>query len=186
MTAINCCRKGHEYTQENLRIVVIKGAQVRQCRQCDKDRAQAKRDALRGDRQKFKKSNLAEFCLRGHALAGDNLYWYQTKNGPQRRCRACEVIRDHKKVATQAAVQPTNTHCVNGHPMEGDNLGFRPNGYAMCKACALARSKKSQAADKDETLYMKRQSSLARKLAIAEEAKKRYWQYLPPTCPRLR
>ena len=80
MTATNACKLGHEYTPENLRIVTIRGKETRQCRQCDKDRAQAKRDRLRGDKVKCARP-LKEQCFRGHPLEGDNLYLYETKWG---------------------------------------------------------------------------------------------------------
>jgi hypothetical protein len=111
--------------------------------------------------------------MRGHAMTGDNLYFYQTKNGPQRRCRACCIVRDEERKSATRKVDPTKTHCINGHPMKGDNLRFRPNGYATCKACALEGVKRHQANNREEVLLARRQARLARKLAAAEEAKEK-------------
>ena len=92
----NGCVNGHEYTIESTR--VLKNG-MRQCRICDKGRAQAARDAARGDKPKFKKTKLATHCKRGHPLEGDNLYFYDTKWGKQRACRACREER--KKEAAE-------------------------------------------------------------------------------------
>ncbi len=42
-----------------------------------------------------------------------------------------------------AAVNAAKTHCVNGHPFEGDNLRYGPHGKSgvkrYCRACVRAR-----------------------------------------------
>jgi hypothetical protein len=168
---IETCRKGHPYTEENTRWVEVRGQRSRQCRQCDKDRAQAKRDRLRGDAPKFKKKHLAEECFRGHPLEGDNLYWYDTKWGKQRRCRACDEFRRLERIGQATTVQPTKTHCVNGHALEGDNLSFNTEGYAVCLACSLARTMKHKNANYDAVLEGNRRNRRRAKDETAEAAK---------------
>lgn len=166
------CRKGHEYTEENTRWVEVKGQRSRQCRQCDKDRAQAKRDRLRGDKRKFART-LAEECFRGHKLEGDNLYFYMQDGLQQRRCRACQEFRRQEHAAGGVTVQPTKSHCVNGHPLEGDNLSFTPDGYGRCLACSLASVMKHKNANYGAVLEGKRRNRRAQKDEIAETAKLR-------------
>lgn len=86
------CAAGHPYTFESLK---INKDGSRHCRICDKIKHQEARDAARGDRPKWKKGPALRktHCLRGHALEGDNLYWYDSPWGKQSRCRACDVAR---------------------------------------------------------------------------------------------
>lgn len=90
----NCCAAGHPYTAESTRVL---NSGFRQCRICDRIRAQARRDAKHPDRPKFKKdpATFKTHCLRGHALDGpeSSVYMMQTKWGPQRRCRLCDRER---------------------------------------------------------------------------------------------
>lgn len=65
-------------------------------RERDRKRAKLARDAARGDKPKHKKQVLAKECKRGHALEGDNLYFYDTPWGKQRRCRKCQEMRNLK------------------------------------------------------------------------------------------
>jgi hypothetical protein len=151
----DCCRKGHPYTPENTRIVAVKGLEQRQCRECDKQRAQAKRDRLRGERPKFRRK-LQERCLNGHELSGDNLYYYETKNhGRQRRCRVCQTLREQGYIDRQETVQPKKEFCINGHRLEGDNLSFAPNGYAVCRKCRLESAQRWQADNREKHLESK-------------------------------
>ncbi len=164
----DCCGRGHPYTPENLRIVTIRGAQVRQCRECDKQRAQVRRDIQRGDRPKFKKVKLIDVCFREHPMSGDNLYYYETANGRQRRCRACEDVRRKERIAKGETVQPTKTHCLRGHAMEGDNLSFRLDGYPVCLKCQLTRTTKHKNYNYDEVLERKRLNRAQRKAGIID------------------
>lgn len=68
----------------------------------------------------------------------------------------CDRVRDAEKRAAGETVQPTKDFCANGHPMDGDNLGFRSNGYARCRACSLADTKEWQAENRDEYLESRR------------------------------
>lgn len=169
MTATETCRKGHPYTEENTRWVEVRGHKSRQCRQCDKDRAQAKRDRLRGDKRKFSRP-LAEKCFRGHTLEGDNLYFYETEWGTQRRCRACDVVRREERADRGETVQPKKTHCIHGHALEGNNLSFTPEGYARCLKCALEATLRHKAANYEHVLAGKRKYRRAAKDTAAEAA----------------
>lgn len=86
------CAAGHEYSIESTR-VLTNG--MRQCRVCDKIRAQQRRDDKRV-RPKFKKdpTKFKTHCIRGHALEGENLYTYDSPWGPQTRCRECQRMRN--------------------------------------------------------------------------------------------
>lgn len=88
----DCCARGHKYTFESTRMT----KRGRECRICDKDDHQVARDVDRGDRPKHKKKHLATHCKRGHALEGENLYFYDTPWGQQRRCVACQKLRHEK------------------------------------------------------------------------------------------
>lgn len=157
MTSSDTCKKGHLYTGENTRMVTIRGQQSRQCRACDAARAQTKRDSLRGDRPKGRVYTKKEICFRGHPLEGDNLYFYESKkDGPQRRCRACQKIRDEEYRQDGETVQPLHELCANGHPMEGDNLFFRTNGFSACRRCALEATQRWQQKNRDEYLNSRR------------------------------
>ena len=169
MTAIDACRKGHAYTEENTRWVEVRGQRSRQCRQCDKDRAQAKRDRLRGDKRKFART-LAEECFRGHKLEGDNLYFYTQDGLQQRRCRECDEVRRQERIARGETVQPTKTHCIHGHALEGDNISFTPEGFARCLKCSLAATLRHKAANYESVLDGKRRNRRVGKDLVAQSA----------------
>ena len=94
------CQAGHEYTVESTRVLP---SGYRQCRICDKIRAQAKRDAERGDLPKFKKRGpLKTHCLRGHDLSV-TAKMIDTPWGPQRQCTECNKVRNANSRARCAA-----------------------------------------------------------------------------------
>lgn len=99
------CPRGHEYNAENTRPRADGG---RECRACDREKQQVKRDLLRGDRQKHKKKHLPTHCKRGHELSGDNLYFFDTPSGKQRRCVICQNLRQrayHQRKRERSAVE---------------------------------------------------------------------------------
>jgi len=49
-------------------------------------------------------------------------------------CRACHA-RHHNSPITQK-----QTHCRQGHPLEGWNVYVRPNGMRQCRTCLNARN----------------------------------------------
>lgn len=64
------------------------------------------------------------------------------------RNRRC-VNPDHMETVTIAenvrrgdnvvALNPTKTHCPQGHPYSGENLYYDPRGWRGCKACRNAK-----------------------------------------------
>jgi hypothetical protein len=172
MTATEFCPNGHPYPQY-LRVVTIRGKEFSQCRECDRIRAKEKRDLLRGDRPKFKKKKLIEECFRGHPMEGENLYFYETKWGTQRRCRACQDLRHQEKIQSGDRIDPTKSHCLRGHAMEGENVSYNVAGYAVCKQCAVFRTMTYKNANYDEVLESKRRNRRARKDGVNDVAKAR-------------
>lgn len=145
------CQAGHPYTIESTRIV--KGGS-RQCRICDKIRAQEKRDALRV-RPKYAKDpvKLKTHCFRGHPLEGDNVRMVPSPTGPQKCCLACEKIRldwyrdrdEYGYLDPPTAIQMPTDRCKRGHLMEGDNVYFHSDGTRRsCKACRALFTKKGK------------------------------------------
>ena len=67
-------------------------------------------------------------------------------------CRVRECVNpDHLRLvtvgqnSTENSVGPTAqnkaaTHCVHGHPFDGDNLAYAPTGWRRCRACSARRS----------------------------------------------
>ena len=45
-------------------------------------------------------------------------------------------------------IQRAKTHCPQGHPYEGENVRFRPDGRRRCAACYRARDQRRRAAQK--------------------------------------
>lgn len=138
MPPSDCCKAGHPYTPENTRTT----GEGRQCRLCDKIKAQARRDRLRGDKPKFRKDPalLKTHCFRGHELSGDNVYFYDSPWGQQRRCVECQRFREDERAASGKESLPRKTHCNKGHQLSGDNLFKLPNGYFGCKQCRSDRA----------------------------------------------
>ena len=52
-----------------------------------------------------------------------------------------------------AAVNARKTHCLNGHPLSGDNLYICPRGRRLCKACQRVRDKKCLAKKKKGAIF---------------------------------
>lgn len=105
-------------------------------------------------------------CKRGHPLSGDNLYVAppHKHRPPKRSCIICQRAAGRiragwpEELAFSLPVQPLGykpdglgadwhpktkrgpkTHCVNGHPLSGDNLYVVPSdGRRQCRACKLA------------------------------------------------
>jgi hypothetical protein len=72
----------------------------------------------------------------------------------------------HLKVSTQAenvlrgqgpcARNARKTHCKNGHPFAGENLGHMANGERYCKTCGQAKWAKYKAANRERELERQR------------------------------
>lgn len=101
----------------------------------------------------------ATHCKRDHPLSGENLY---VRNDGKRVCRICETARGRmshgwpEDLAFALPIQALGyrppgiavggpqkrkgpkTHCVNGHPLSGDNLYVVPSdGRRQCRTCKL-------------------------------------------------
>jgi len=103
----------------------------------------------------------ATHCKRGHPLSGDNLYVAPLSG--KRNCLICQraalrmragwpedlafslpkqkLCRKPASVALGSSWQKPKgpkTHCVNGHPLSGDNLYIVPSdGRRQCRTCKL-------------------------------------------------
>ena len=145
------CEAGHPYTPENTRIV--KGGS-RQCRACDRIRAQEKRDSDR-TRPKYAKdpAKLKKFCFRGHSLEDEsNIRLINSSSGPQKVCLACEKIRrdwykardENEYLDPPSAILKPDDRCKRGHLLDGDNVYYHPDGKRRsCKACRAINFTKS-------------------------------------------
>lgn len=175
------CMAGHPYTIESLRLL---NDGKRQCRICDKIKAQEKRDRLRV-RPKFAKdpAKLKTHCLRGHSLMDENnIRLVDSPWGKQKYCIQCGVDRRlearerFKRIAAgeESPRKPSPLQkdiCKNGHPMEGDNIYINPSGYGRgCRACRLAGVKKHQAENREEHLKRRKELRLNNKEAAAHAA----------------
>jgi len=79
---------------------------------------------------------LPQYCIRGHALAGDNVK--PTGHGRGRYCVACTRERDRRRTAKrrEGRVSKVVTSCRNGHTsVDGRAVGRR------CSACRRAPAK---------------------------------------------
>jgi hypothetical protein len=101
----------------------------------------------------------ATHCKRGHPFSGENVY---VRNDGKRVCRICETARGRmshgwpEDLAFSLPIQALGfrppsiaiggpqkrkgpkTHCVNGHPLSGDNLYIVPSdGRRQCRTCKL-------------------------------------------------
>jgi hypothetical protein len=96
-------------------------------------------------------------------LNGQNLYAHRVSYGlwvgpiPEGltldhlcRNRAC-VNPDHLEPVSiaeniergEAGAKKRNaTHCVQGHPLSGENLYVKPNGFRVCRTCARAATRR--------------------------------------------
>ncbi len=118
----DCCAAGHPYTIESLRFT--RG--LRQCRICDKIKAQARRDTVRAlPRPVRDHAKVKDRCFRGHILEGDNIRIVQFANGPRRVCLHCEEMRNGIY----------HGRCKRGQLKQGDNVYLRSDGRHECLAC---------------------------------------------------
>lgn len=92
------CPNGHEYTQENTRIYVHNGWNLRYCRACEKQagrKCKAKLKAQRARNPQRRGPKRKTECKRGHALTPDNVY--EMPNGKGRACKRCIKLRSSKE-----------------------------------------------------------------------------------------
>lgn len=65
------------------------------------------------------------------------------------RVRACvnpehlEPVTNRENLMRSAlTIVQVKTHCLRGHPLEGENLGFRPKGARYCRECGRIAERK--------------------------------------------
>lgn len=51
------------------------------------------------------------------------------------------------------------SHCPQGHPYVGTNVGIRPNGHRWCRACARERSRRARGAEPRPTTHCLREAA---------------------------
>lgn len=92
------CPQGHEYTEENTRMVDTHTGKGRQCRTCHRDRARVANRRANGIEgvglnERYKKSH----CKNGHEFTESNTQFYVSPAGVQQRlCLACRKIKNAK------------------------------------------------------------------------------------------
>jgi hypothetical protein len=105
-------------------------------------------------------------CAKGHALADAPVRssgrrdcrlcrsaWGKTRKRDRRRCGICRVFaqahasNDHAFIAgpTKRTVDPTRTHCRNGHELAAGNLMVYPSGWRVCRGCHRAADARTRA-----------------------------------------
>lgn len=76
------CPNGHEYTPSN----VLHGNRYIKCRTCNEARKARRRTT----------NHRAGWCRQGHKLTAGNTYrWLDAKGNAHRRCRRCQIDRQH-------------------------------------------------------------------------------------------
>jgi hypothetical protein len=99
-------------------------------------------------------------CKRGHPLSGKNLYISYRKDHQKRHCVICQRAKTRMQRgwpedlaytlpvrygwrpeglgSAHKRLKGRKTHCVNGHPLSGDNLYVVPSdGRRQCRTCKL-------------------------------------------------
>jgi hypothetical protein len=140
------CVNGHEFTPENTGRT---SRGHRRCKQCSNERTNEKRRAAaaaRGPIQHYQQRKT--HCPCGHPYSGDNLV-HRSDGG--RGCRACMKRRsDDHRARKLGRPLPGHwrdrTHCVNGHPLSGDNLYIAPGrGNRQCRTCKAEHDRRRRA-----------------------------------------
>lgn len=112
---ITHCPQGHEYTAENTRITK---RNQRCCRQCERDRANAKNT----------------HCHNGHLFDLENTGYRFLSNG--KNVRFCKICADQPRHRAE--------HCPKGHPYDELNTWIGKNGDRACRTCARIRANESK------------------------------------------
>lgn len=73
-------------------------------------------------------------------------------------CSPCHS-RHHKTLYWQS--QPKKTHCLNGHPLAGDNLYVNPGGHRSCKQCRREASRRHEGYPKPQKTHCLRGHALS-------------------------
>lgn len=90
-------------------------------------------------------------CPQGHPYAGDNLHM----DGNERVCLTCRRAAGRRHLAKKRAANPdyrppnaAKTHCLEGHPLSGENLYVPPSGGRHCHECRRAAKRRHYHASK--------------------------------------
>lgn len=87
-----------------------------------------------------------DFCKRGHALAGNNLY-LNAKTGV-RQCKECvKLYYERRKRGETHGRHANKVHCVNGRELAVTGIYIRASGSRQCKACTIERLHKMRLKD---------------------------------------
>lgn len=95
-------------------------------------------------------------CPRGHPYEGDNLY-IRPSQPNHRICLTCLRQRSRERAKekyvplspearelanrNRGEWQRSKTHCPQGHPYQGDNVAYYPNGHRRCRTCHRERAR---------------------------------------------
>lgn len=87
------CKRGHEFTPENIRFEHRGNSTVRRCIQCEKERSRRRQEKARAYRAEHPLPPREEVthCKRGHEFTEENTYRY--KNKPGKECKICRKMR---------------------------------------------------------------------------------------------
>jgi HNH endonuclease len=55
--------------------------------------------------------------------------------------RALDNRSNNARSQSPSAINGRKTHCIRGHPFDGDNLIVRKNGYRECLTCKMDRER---------------------------------------------
>jgi hypothetical protein len=135
------CPRGHPFEGRN--VLLYDGGRRHRCRLCFNAARTIRHRRKKGvgpDWPFFKRTH----CRQGHLLTDDNV----VVRSHERYCRTCLVERGKLPPAPRprpavttpkmgrSAGRPRKTHCLRGHPLDGDNLYLSNAGRRRaCRAC---------------------------------------------------
>jgi hypothetical protein len=80
-----------------------------------------------------------DHCPAGHLFDEKNTRWWKGA----RFCRACQAARARATRGSAPRNRATETHCVNGHPWEGNlRATWEPGKPKVCTSCQRDASKR--------------------------------------------
>ena len=85
-------------------------------------------------------------CPQGHPYSSENT---SVPKAGGRQCRQCHRDRERERwralglvPAGPAVENAAKTHCIHGHPFEGDNLAFATDGSRRCRTCSRENTRR--------------------------------------------
>jgi len=122
------CKRGHEFTPGNIR--VVPGG--RACRACEL--------IHRANRPRVNRSK--DHCINGHEYTEQNTGYH---NGV-RRCKKCRSDEQKRWVILRRTGKLPEkrdpTKCINGHEYTPENTYIKTNGGKVCRVCKLESGRK--------------------------------------------